>query len=143
VWVFLPIEDIIAKYNQIWSGILHYYSFAYNRSQLNVIQFILEHSLACTLANKLKLRSRRKVFKQFGRPIKHSFSLKVINGKEVKKEISFNLVKPLKRINSFSRGGKHLPYGVFYLPPKLNGDENRRVVCAEQQKASRCNTGGH
>jgi hypothetical protein len=58
---------IIQKYNYLWNGILNYYSFACNRAQLNFIQYLLLHSAACTLMNKLILSSRAKVFKKFGK----------------------------------------------------------------------------
>lgn len=38
---------------------------------MNLIKFILRHSAACTIMNKMKFRSRAQVFKHYG------FSLKV------------------------------------------------------------------
>jgi len=65
-WVYLPAHNIVMNYNHVWTDILNYYSFAWNRPQLKLIQFLLLHSLACTLARKFKLRSRRQVFLRFG-----------------------------------------------------------------------------
>merc|ERR1712146_313489 len=39
------------------------------RAQLNFIQYLIQHSLACTVMNKLKLSSRAQVFKKFGSSI--------------------------------------------------------------------------
>lgn len=94
-WINLEITEIVQKYNEVWTGLLNYYSFAYNRSQLNFIQHLLHHSLACTLMNKLKINSRRQVFKKFGKEI-------TVDKRKNGKPIKFNLIKSLKRINKFS-----------------------------------------
>jgi hypothetical protein len=69
-WINLSLTQIIQKYNYFWRGILNYYSFAYNRSQLNVIQYLIQHSAACTVMNKMKMTSRAQVFKKYGSDIK-------------------------------------------------------------------------
>lgn len=112
-WVFLDNEQIIEKYNYLWNGLLNYYSFAYNRAQLNFIQYLLLHSAACTLMNKLRLTSRNKVFKKFGKEL----VVKQANGKLVK-EVKFNFQTTLKRLEKFNIGKKNdknigLPYSVF------------------------------
>jgi retron-type reverse transcriptase len=66
-WIHLSINEIIRKYNYIWNSLANYYYFVYNRPQLTFIHYLLLHSAACTLMNKLKLSSRAKVFKKFGR----------------------------------------------------------------------------
>lgn len=104
-WINLESFIIIEKYNEIWLGILNYYSFAYNRSQLKFIQYLIQHSAACTLMNKLKLRSRAKIFKKFGDKLTI-----VIPG--TKKSVSFAIEKSLKRINSFKTHIK-LPYDIY------------------------------
>lgn len=93
-WINLDLATIIKKYNNVWRGLLNYYSFAYNRSQLNYIQYLLHHSLACTFMNKLKLNSRRQVFKKYGKTIQ----IQNDNGKL----IAFKLEKSLSRIEKFS-----------------------------------------
>jgi len=106
----MPVEDIVLRYNLVWQGILNYYSFAYNRSQLNFIQYLLEHGLACTLANKLKLKRRARVFKKYGRPIKIKYTVINTKGEEPEvREIAFRLVHDLKRLNRFK---KVEPYNV-------------------------------
>ena len=93
-WTNLDLVTIIKKYNDVWRGLLNYYSFAYNRSQLNYIQYLLHHSLACTFMNKLKFNSRRQVFKKYGKTIQ----VQKDNGKSV----AFKLEKSLPRIEKFS-----------------------------------------
>ena len=113
-WVFLDIERIIDKYNYLWNGLLNYYSFAYNRAQLNFIQYLLLHSAACTLMNKLKLSSRAKVFKIFGKEL----VVKKADEKKAVREVKFNYETSLKRLEKFNTGKKNdknigLPYYVF------------------------------
>lgn len=93
-WTNLDLVTIVKKYNDVWQGLLNYYSFAYNRSQLNWIQYLLHHSLACTFMNKLKFNSRRQVFKKYGETIQ----VQNDNGKLV----TFKLKKSLPRIEKFS-----------------------------------------
>jgi group II intron reverse transcriptase/maturase len=62
--------DIIRFYNQIIRGILDYYSFSDNKKSLGSFVHGLKHSCALTLALKLKLRHRSKVFKKFGKTLK-------------------------------------------------------------------------
>lgn len=93
-WINLDLLTIIKKYNDVWQGLLNYYSFAYNRCQLNYIQYLLHHSLACTFMNKLKLNSRRQVFEKYGKTIQ------IQNDKG--KLVGFKLEKNLSRIEKFS-----------------------------------------
>jgi group II intron reverse transcriptase/maturase len=93
-WNNLELFTIVKKYNDVWQGLLNYYSFAYNRCQLNWIQYLLHHSLACTFMNKLKLNSRKQVFKKYGNTIQ----VRDKNGKL----IAFKLEKNLPRIDKFS-----------------------------------------
>lgn len=103
-WVNLDLEQIINKYNDLWRGILQYYSFAYNRCQLNLVQYLIQHSAACTIMNKMKLNSRAQVFKRYG------FYLNV--GEVKGKQICLKLEKSLKRLNKFSVSPT-LPYAIF------------------------------
>ena len=104
-WRNLSLKDIVRKYGLVWRGILNYYSFADNRSQLNLIQFLLHHSCACTIGDKMKLRSRAKVFKKFGKNL------------EVEKGIKFPLKNSLKKISFRLMKGKsettNYPLDVF------------------------------
>ena len=108
-WVNLETQDIIGKYNSVWLGIINYYSFAWNRSQLNLIQFLLHHSAACTLMNKLKINSRKQVFQKFGKNL--GVNYKDHKGKD--KRIEFKLMSPLVRINQFNTKPA-IPFKTFY-----------------------------
>ena len=101
-WTNLELFTIVKKYNDVWQSLLNYYSFAYNRCQLNWIQYLLYHSLACTFMNKLKLNSRKQVFKKYGNTIQ----VRDKNGKL----IAFKLKKNLPRIDKFSNN--MLPSGL-------------------------------
>lgn len=93
-WTNLDLVMIVKKYNAVWQGLLNYYSFAYNRCQLNYIHYLLHHSLACTFMNKLKFNSRRQVFKRYGETIQ------IQNDDD--KLVAFKLEKSLPRIEKFS-----------------------------------------
>ena len=70
-WIFLSHRDIVARYNMLTRGLLRYYSIATNRSVFHlIVNYILRHSCAKTLARKFRLRSRNKVFKTFGYSLK-------------------------------------------------------------------------
>jgi group II intron reverse transcriptase/maturase len=104
-WINLDLAGIVKKYNNVWQGLLNYYSFAYNRCQLNYIQYLLHHSLACTFMNKLKLNSRRQVFKKYGERIQ----VQDDNGKL----IAFKLEKSLPRIEKFSNAARPSAFETF------------------------------
>lgn len=104
-WFNLSLNEIITKYNEILIGIINYYSFAYNRCQLNFIQYLIQHSAACTIMNKMKLNSRAQVFKKYGS------SLCVGVNKKGKK-FELKLQKSFPRINKFQVAEK-LPYDEF------------------------------
>ena len=53
-WTNLDLDQIVLLYSGINRGIQNYYRFADNWSRLTRIQYILQHSLAQTLACKLK-----------------------------------------------------------------------------------------
>lgn len=67
-WIFLDHEKILMRYNAVINGFYNYYSFVYNLPQMHsLINYILHHSCAKTLARKFNLISRAAVFKKFGR----------------------------------------------------------------------------
>ena len=66
-WIFLSHPDIISRYNMLTRGLLNYYSIATNRYIFHlIVNFILRHSCAKTLARKLNLRTRSQTFSKFG-----------------------------------------------------------------------------
>lgn len=69
-WVNDDIHNIMNKYNSIFLGFINYYSFVDNFARLGRIQYILQHSLAKTLCNKLRIRSRFKLFSKYGPTLK-------------------------------------------------------------------------
>lgn len=63
--------EILFRYNWMIRGYLNYYSHVNNLHIFHkIIGFVLRHSCAVTLGRKLKLRSRKKVFKKFGKNLK-------------------------------------------------------------------------
>jgi len=67
-WIYLDTDQIIRLYSSVNRGIQNYYRFVDNWKSLSRIQYILEFSLAKTLAHKFKT-SLPQVFKRFGKPI--------------------------------------------------------------------------
>lgn len=68
--------QLIEKYEYILRGILNYYSFSDNYSNLHQILYILKYSLICTIARKRRLNTA-KVIKKYGK----QFTIKLSNGK--------------------------------------------------------------
>jgi len=62
---FSPAQ-IIKHYNDVYRGYANYYSFVDDKPLLNRLAYIFKYSAALTLASKLRLRTKRKVFKKFG-----------------------------------------------------------------------------
>ena len=118
-WINLELYDIIQRYSWLMRGILNYYSFAYNRSSLNFIVYIIQHSAACTIMNKMRMNSRRQVFRKYGKTLKISKEV----GKKVY-EISLPLPKSLARINKFNtKVGTPLKLFDYSLRSKLILDQ--------------------
>lgn len=70
-WINYSHAEILCRYNWVITGYLNYYSHVNNFFIFQkVVGFILRHSCALTLGRKLKLRSRKKVFKKFGKSLK-------------------------------------------------------------------------
>lgn len=65
-WVNLDMDQILRIYSSVNHGIQNYYRFADNWRHMCRIQYILELSLARTLARKFKLTAPQ-VFKKFGK----------------------------------------------------------------------------
>jgi nicotine oxidoreductase len=78
--IHLSDYDIVQRYNSILRGYMNFYNLAEDRTSLNELIYILEYSLAHTLAAKHRL-SLSKVFIKYGKPIK------VIVNLEVKRKI--------------------------------------------------------
>lgn len=65
-WVNLDMDQILRVYSSVNHGIQNYYRFADNWRHLSRIQYILEYSLAKTLARKFK-RTVPQIFSKFGK----------------------------------------------------------------------------
>lgn len=58
------VYGIVVQYQQEYRGLVEYYRLAYNLHQLNRLKWLMEQSLAKTLARKLKI-SVRKVYRRY------------------------------------------------------------------------------
>lgn len=68
--VLLSHYEIINFYNHRIQGVLNFYSFSGNRTNLRKIILFFQLSCALTLALKFKLKTKRAAFKAFGRTLK-------------------------------------------------------------------------
>lgn len=67
-WMFLDADQIVNLYSGVNRGLQNYYRFADNWAHIQRIQYILQFSLAKTLARKYRI-SLTKVFKRFGKTL--------------------------------------------------------------------------
>jgi hypothetical protein len=67
-FLFLSDTELIRRYKSILRGFLNFYNLAENRSRLNEMVYILEYSLAHSLAAKHRL-SLKEVFNRYGKPV--------------------------------------------------------------------------
>jgi len=66
-WIFLDHHGILSRYNWLSRGFYNYYRNVNNVAIFHfIINYILRNSCAKTLARKLNLSSRKKVFQKFG-----------------------------------------------------------------------------
>ena len=68
-YLFLTDYEIVKNYNSVLKKILAYYNMANNKSQLGELLYILEYSLAHTLAAKHR-STLSKIFNKYGKPIR-------------------------------------------------------------------------
>lgn len=127
-WVNLELHEIVRKYAQVWTGILNYYSFAWNRCQLNLIQYLLQHSAACTIMNKLKLGSRRQVFRKFGERLTIPYK-----GSNRDLASEFPLQGTLARTNRFNVQPL-APFEIFYWNLRTKSKLDNPCVICESNK---------
>ena len=90
-WINLEHRDILIRYNWVIRGYMNYYSFVDNYSRLggSVVNFMLVHSCAKTLALKYKLRSRKEVFKKFGKYLTPADELTQVSAKKMPLRIEY------------------------------------------------------
>jgi hypothetical protein len=92
------LSDIIKHYLSVQNGILNYYSLASNYGNLAArVHFILKYSCVLTIASKMKLKTKKKVFKKYGK------NLKILNekGKIMTSYPTISYKKPKKKVLYF------------------------------------------
>ena len=75
-FIHLSDYEIVQRYNSILRGFMNFYNIVEDQTSLNELVYILEFSLAHTIAAKHRL-SIKKVYTKYGNPIK---KLNVITG---------------------------------------------------------------
>jgi hypothetical protein len=123
-WIYLDHRSIIQQYNIIIQGLLNYYNIATNRYIFHlIINFILRHSCAKTLARKFRLRSRAGAFKKFGPLLKN----KSLNPIGLKIEDNY------KKWN-FTEWNKHIKDSLPEVP--LRNKHTGLNTCMNKKKKS-------
>lgn len=68
--IHLTPADIVRHYRTLERGLLNYYTPASNYGRLTArVHYILKYSCALTLASKLRLRTKKKTFRKFGKDL--------------------------------------------------------------------------
>lgn len=105
-WIMLDEPQMMINYEYILRGILNYYSFVDNYSNLHRIMYILKYSIICTLARKKRL-STAKIIKKYGKNITFQLSYgkqKTLNFPSTLKKgpsNSFKITTPQREIDPF------------------------------------------
>jgi group II intron reverse transcriptase/maturase len=102
-WVYLDMDQILQLYSSVNRGIQNYYRFTDNWRHLGRIQYILEFSLAKTLAHKYQI-SVPKVFKRFGKGFPITIEGK---GGKADREVRFSLNHDWTKQRDAFYNGKH------------------------------------
>jgi nicotine oxidoreductase len=123
-WTHLEVDQIIHLYNGINRGIQNYYRFADNFSNLSRIQYILQFSLAHTLATKFKC-SLRQVFKRFGKT--PSIQVPTQDGKQERCVTFYNNSDWQKQRNGFLIG--HKDVDLFQWSIRLRARSRLGMPC--------------
>ena len=94
--IHLDLTSLIAHYKNLERGILTYYSYSSNYGRLAArIHYILKYSCALTIANKMKLKTLRRVFKKYGKDL----IIKDESNKVVQNYPTCSYKKPKKKLN--------------------------------------------
>lgn len=124
------LAGIINHYKNVEKGIINYYSLANNYSKLAAkVHFILKYSCVLTIASKMKLKTKKKVFKKYGKDLNISNE----KGKIIACYPTIDFKKPKKIYAKFiKRYDKDL---VKTLDSKFNIEERKDlkrlcVVCS-------------
>lgn len=109
-FIYLDDYEIVTRYNSIIRGFMNFYNLAENRHELVELAYIIEFSLAHTLAAKHRL-TVKEVMNKYGRPI----TVKVKDSKgEVIKEVTFD--KP----TSFTAAYLNVKYSRHFKRKNIN-----------------------
>lgn len=105
-WIFLDHHGILSRYNWLSRGFCNYYRNVNNVAIFHfIINYILRNSCAKTLARKLNLSSRKKVFQKFGYDLEtlEKPKLKFYSEKNLKQKLEWNRVidniRPFDAVN--------------------------------------------
>ncbi len=125
--------SIVSQYQAEYRGIVQYYSMAYNLHTLNYLKYVMEMSLAKTLANKYKTTCA-KIYKRFGTSIETKYGrrkvLLVKRDREQKEPlITYFGGIPLKR----NKEAK-----ISELPIKVWNHRTELIQRLEAQKCELC-----
>jgi group II intron reverse transcriptase/maturase len=102
-------HEIVTFYNHRIQGLVNFYSFAHNFNSLRKIIMFLQFSCALTLALKLKVRTKRQIFKRFGYWLKDpdtDIQLKIPSNFRVKHSFPTNTVsraEDIMKVSWFSK----------------------------------------
>lgn len=68
--VNLDLPDILKYYSSVIRGITNFYSFVCNKAALAYLYYLLKDSCVGTMANKFKLKNRKKVYEEYTNKLK-------------------------------------------------------------------------
>jgi group II intron reverse transcriptase/maturase len=108
-WTTLEDHLIIRRYNEMLNGLFQYYSGADNQRKLIRIQFILQHSCACTLGQRHR-STVPKIYAKHGKDIQVMYNVVTKKGPQERK-VSLNLRKFHKSQKKWSV--KQMFYDLF------------------------------
>jgi group II intron reverse transcriptase/maturase len=114
-FIHLELADIVNIYLSIARGYINYYSFVSNYARFRArVIYILQYSLALTLASKLKLGTLKRVFSRFGP--------KITVTNRLGKEVCFDP-------DSFPKSAPGFKTGIDYDPEKTLRLRRRWTSC--------------
>lgn len=73
-WTTFEDSQIVKQFNWVMNGLFHYYSGAVNQRKLIRIQYILQHSCACTLAHRHQ-SSVSRIYAKHGKSMKVTYTV--------------------------------------------------------------------
>ena len=94
--LFKPIEDIITYGNQVLRGLINNNQGCVNYHKMHRIQYIIQYSIAYTIARKYDI-SLRQVFRKYHSQLAYTYT----NDKGIEKTIKLALYRSFKRDKTF------------------------------------------